>query len=49
MSCHDYEGVMPVLCTPLQIKCYPTLLEQEDCLNLLYFFEGTDLLELFFF
>jgi len=22
MSCHDYEGVMPVLCTPLQVKCY---------------------------
>jgi len=22
MSCHDYEGVMSVLCTPLQVKCY---------------------------
>jgi len=22
MSCHGYEGVMPVLCTPLQVKCY---------------------------
>jgi len=22
MSCHDYEGVMLVLCTPLQVKCY---------------------------
>ncbi len=21
MSCHDYEGVMSVLCTPLQVKC----------------------------
>uniref|UniRef100_A0A672JTJ4 CUB domain-containing protein n=1 Tax=Sinocyclocheilus grahami TaxID=75366 RepID=A0A672JTJ4_SINGR len=21
-SCHDYEGVMSVLCTPLQVKCY---------------------------
>jgi len=25
MSCHDYEGVMLVLCTPLQVKCYPSL------------------------
>jgi len=23
MSCHGYEGVMSVLCTPLQVKCYP--------------------------
>jgi len=23
MSCHDSEGVIPVLCTPLQVKCYP--------------------------
>jgi len=22
MSCHDYEGAMLVLCTPLQVKCY---------------------------
>jgi len=22
MSCHGYEGVMPVSCTPLQVKCY---------------------------
>jgi len=22
MSCHDYEGVMSVLCTPLQVKCF---------------------------
>jgi len=22
MSCHDYEGVMLALCTPLQVKCY---------------------------
>jgi len=22
VSCHDYEGVMSVLCTPLQVKCY---------------------------
>jgi len=21
MSCHDYEGLMSVLCTPLQVKC----------------------------
>ncbi len=21
MSCHDYEAVMSVLCTPLQVKC----------------------------
>jgi len=20
--CHGYEGLMPVLCTPLQVKCY---------------------------
>jgi len=26
--CHDYEGVMFVLCTPLQIKCYHTLFVQ---------------------
>jgi len=23
MSCHGYEGVMSVLCTPLQVKCFP--------------------------
>jgi len=23
LICHDYEGVMLVLCTPLQVKCYP--------------------------
>jgi len=23
MSCHGYEGVMSVLWTPLQVKCYP--------------------------
>jgi len=23
MSCDGYEGVMSVLCTPLQVKCYP--------------------------
>jgi len=22
MTCHDYEGVMSVLCTPLQVKFY---------------------------
>jgi len=22
MPCHGYEGVMSVLCTPLQVKCY---------------------------
>jgi len=22
MSCHGYEGVMSVLCTSLQVKCY---------------------------
>jgi len=22
VSCHDYEGIMSVLCTPLQVKCY---------------------------
>jgi len=22
MSCHGYESVMLVLCTPLQVKCY---------------------------
>jgi len=22
MSCHGYEGVMQVLCTPFQVKCY---------------------------
>jgi len=24
MSFHGYEGVMSVLCTPLQVKCYQT-------------------------
>jgi len=24
MSCHGYEGVMSVLWTPLQVKCYQT-------------------------
>jgi len=23
MSCHGYEGVMLVFCTPLQVQCYP--------------------------
>jgi len=23
MSCHGYEGVMSVLCTALQVNCYP--------------------------
>jgi len=23
VSCHDYEGVMSVLCTPLQVKVLP--------------------------
>ncbi len=22
LMCHDYEGVISVLCTPLQVKCY---------------------------
>ncbi len=26
MTCHDYEGVMSVLCTPLQVKCNPNIL-----------------------
>jgi len=25
MSCHGYEGVMSVLCTPLQVKWYPKM------------------------
>jgi len=25
MSCHDYEGVMSVLYTPIQVKCYQNL------------------------
>jgi len=25
MSCHDYEGIMLVLCTPLQVKYYPLM------------------------
>jgi len=25
-TCHGYEGVMPVLWTPLQVKCYRTFL-----------------------
>jgi len=27
MSCHDYEGVMLVLCTPLQVKCFQIISE----------------------
>jgi len=26
MSCHGYECVMSVLCTPLQVKCYRVIL-----------------------
>jgi len=29
MSCDGYEGVMSVLCTPLQVKCYPVGYETE--------------------
>jgi len=29
MSCHDYEGVMSVLCTPLQVKCYQKIYTME--------------------
>jgi len=25
-SCHGYEGVMSVLYTPLQVKCYPKMI-----------------------
>jgi len=39
MSCRDYEGVMLVLCTPVQVKCYLTLFITmgEVCLQLKYF------------
>jgi len=30
MSCHYYEGVMLVLCTPLQVKCYHWDITLED-------------------
>jgi len=30
MSCHGYEGVMSVLCTPLQVKCYPKEKRSEE-------------------
>ncbi len=37
MSCHDYEGVMSVLCTPLQVKCYqrfkPVVLQRRFLLK----------------
>jgi len=29
MLCHDYEGVMLDLCTPLQVKCYRFVHNQE--------------------
>jgi len=28
-TCHGYEGAMSVLCTPLQVKCYPVGYETE--------------------
>jgi len=26
MSCHGYDSIMSVLCTPLQVKCYQDVL-----------------------
>jgi len=37
VSCHDYEGVMLVLFTPLQVKCYQFYFIQIT-LQLLYFY-----------
>jgi len=28
-SCHGYEGIMSVLCTPLQVKCYQTFVSHS--------------------
>jgi len=35
-SCHGYEGVMSVLCTPLQVNCYHISLQSshEDSCSL---------------
>jgi len=30
MSCRDYEVVMSVLCTPLQVKCYPLFVKHNE-------------------
>jgi len=37
MSCHDYEGVMLVLCTPLQVKCYRMISEGSCDTEDIYF------------
>jgi len=34
--CHGYEGVMPVLCTPLQVKCYQLCLYRSLFYLLIY-------------
>jgi len=34
VSCQDYEGVMLVLCTPLQVKCYRKIIT----VDFLFFF-----------
>jgi len=31
--CHVYDGVMSVLSTPLQIKCYPSILHFGNVIN----------------
>jgi len=36
VSYHDYEGVMLVLCTPLQAKCYHNLLFLPYKLHFIY-------------
>ncbi len=33
VSCHDYEGVMSVLCTPLQVKCNRILFSKNVFFN----------------
>jgi len=35
-SCHDYEGVMLVLCTPLKVKCYQKLKNNQDITKINY-------------
>jgi len=38
MSCHGYEGVMSVLCTPLQVKCYLLMFKIFNFLFFLFIF-----------
>jgi len=43
MSCHNYEGVISVLCTPLQVKCYQYFSGLQPWLNEVYTTLDSDL------